>query len=98
MGLAYGSILDEKSYLEISASGIAEVFESAGVEVIRNEIGTTVVDGKEIPCAYVTISVYGMDFYEILVAKKVENWMGVVTLASFTEDELAAMLGNLSLE
>ena len=90
--------LDEKTYLELSASGITDVFESAGVEVIRNEIGTTEVDGKEIPCAYVTINVYGMNFYEILVVKNVENWMGVVTLASFSEDELQTMLGNLSLE
>ena len=96
IGLVYDIILDEKSYLEISQSTLEESLSGSGILLTRKEIGTAKVGGKEVPCLYITMDIYGTEFYEVLVAKKCEDWMGVVTLASLSEEELPVLLENLS--
>lgn len=92
----YEGEIDEESYLEIVKSQIETTL--SGMEILRNEIGTTSVSGKEVPCLFVEIGLSGTTVYEAVIAKKAGSWIGVITLASVTEDGLPLLLENLSFE
>ena len=96
-GLVYGGIMDEKTYLEISCQQL-EAQAGDGIVFSRNETGTVEISGKEVPCLFVELEFSGVKFYEIIVAKKVENWVGVITCASLSEDELSDLLKKISFE
>ena len=92
----YGEIVDEETYLEMAKSEIETNL--AAMNILRNEVGKALVSGKEVPCIFVELELSGTTVYEVVVVKKVGNWIGIVTLASVSEDGISSLLENLSFE
>ena len=92
----YEGAIDEESYLEIAKSQVETTL--TGMNILRNEVGTTSVSGKEVPCLFVEIELSGTRVYEVIITKKAGSWIGVITLASVTEEGIPLLLENLSFE
>lgn len=101
INLFAGLILDEKSYLEFSSGNISEQFdETSGIRIVKNEMGEIEIDGKTVPCLYVTLRYeeQGIDIYEALAAQKRGSFFGVVTVSTLSENSLAETAKKITLE
>ncbi len=99
IGLVYGNILDEESYMEISQANLKEQLSGNGMEVTSCELVTENVNGKDVPCIDIAINMtdYGLDLYEKVFVKKVGDFMGCITIGALTTDELDEIIAGLSL-
>ena len=95
IGALYGSIVDDEYYLEISKTQLEA--QAAGLDFTRNEVGTAVVAGEEVPCLYVEINFSGMKVYETILAKKSGNWISVITVSGMSEEDVLDTLTRVSL-
>lgn len=101
INLFAGLILDEKSYLEFSSGNISEQFdETSGIRIVKNEMGEIEIDGKTVPCLYVSLRYeeQGIDIYEALAAQKRGSFFGVVTVSTLSENSLAETAKKITLE
>lgn len=98
LGVMYGLAFDEDAYLASAAVQFESQMEAAGVNLTKNEAGTVIIDGKVVPCLYVTMEVYGVSIYEVIPVKKVGNWMVTVTFGSLSEASLEELAAKLSFE
>ncbi len=101
INLFAGLILDEKSYLEFSSGNISEQFdETSGIRIVKNEMGEIEINGKTVPCLYVTLRYeeQGIDIYEALAAQKRGSFFGVVTISTLSENSLAETAKKITLE
>ncbi|MBQ7874932.1 MAG: hypothetical protein IJ306_07240 [Oscillospiraceae bacterium] len=98
LGAIYGTVLDEEAYIASAAAQLENQLAASGLSITKNEAGTATVDGKEVPCLYVTMEYSGVSIYEVIVVKKVGDWMGAVTVASLEEAELENLVSNVSFE
>lgn len=98
LGVMYGLVLDEEAYITAAAAQLETQIEAAGASVTKNESGTVKINGKEVPCLYVTMEVYGISIYEVIAVKKVGDWMGAVTVASLDEAALADIAAKISFD
>ena len=92
----YGEAIDEETYLEMAKGQIEANL--AGMNILRNEVGKTIVSGTEVPCLFVEIELSGTTIYEAIVVKKAGSWIGVITFASVSEDGISSLLENLFFE
>lgn len=95
IGVLYGSIMDEEYYLEISKTQLEA--QATGLDLTRNEVGTTVIAGEEVPCLYVEINFSGITVYETILAKKSGNWVSVITVSGMSEEDVLDTLTRVSL-
>lgn len=92
MGLLYGMALSEEKYIEISQEGLEEQLSSAGFTLEGVEAGTVTFAGQERSGLHITCTYQGIAYYCQQVYIKQGNYMSVITLASFFEDDTDAML------
>ena len=92
MGLLYGMALSEEKYIEISQEGLEEQLSSAGFTLEGAEAGTVTFAGQERSGLHITCTYQGIAYYCQQVYIKQGNYMSVITLASFFEDDTDAML------
>ncbi len=97
IGLVYGKLLDEQSYMEISQTNLEESLSGSGMEVTSCELITANVNGKDVPCIDIVINMtgYGIDLYEKIFVKKVGDFMGCITIGALTEEELDQIIAGL---
>ena len=86
LGLLYGTLLDEKSYVDISIKQLPDALEAVGLQNVTAEATTLTFAGAEHAGVTVHGSISGVDFYEKLVCIKSGSYMGIVTVASYYED------------
>ncbi len=98
LGLIYGSIFDEKAYLEISKTQLSTQLEGSEVGIEKCELSTVSVSGTEVPCLEIELDYFGFPVYEKLIAKKVGSWMGVVTLSADSAEAIDSLAAALSFE
>lgn len=92
MGLLYGMALSEEKYIEISQEGLEEQLSSAGFTLEGVEAGTVTFAGQERSGLHITCTYQGIAYYCQQVYIKQGNYMSVITLASFFEDDTDSML------
>lgn len=92
MGLLYGMALSEEKYIEVSQEGLEEQLSSAGFTLEGVEAGTVTFAGQERSGLHITCTYQGIAYYCQQVYIKQGNYMSVITLASFFEDDTDAML------
>ena len=92
MGLLYGMALSEEKYIEISQEGLEEQLSSAGFTLEGTEAGTVTFAGQERSGLHITCTYQGIAYYCQQVYIKQGNYMSVITLASFFEDDTDSML------
>lgn len=92
MGLLYGMALSEEKYIEISQEGLEEQLSSAGFTLEGAEAGTVTFAGQERSGLHITCTYQGIAYYCQQVYIKQGNYMSVITLASFFEDDTDSML------
>lgn len=98
LGMLYGTVLDEEAYIASAASQLETSLTGSGISITRNEAGTVAISGKEVPCLYVTMEVYGTSIYEVIAVKKVGDWMGAITVASLDEASLEKIAAKISFD
>ena len=96
LGLVYGSVFDEKAYLEIAKTQLETQLSASGIALSKNEISSVLIDGEEVPALEVTIDYSGILIHEVVVCKKTGQWMGSITIASMDEQELLKIAEKLS--
>ena len=92
MGLLYGMALSEEKYIEVSQEGLEEQLSSAGFTLEGVEAGTVTFAGQERSGLHITCTYQGIAYYCQQVYIKQGNYMSVITLASFFEDDTDSML------
>lgn len=92
MGLLYGMALSEEKYIELAQEGLEEQLSSAGFTLEGVESGTVTFAGQERSGLHITSTYQGVAYYCQQIYIKQGNYMGVITLASFTEDITGSML------
>lgn len=86
MGMVYGSLIDEDTYVDVSISQLPTALEAMGLTNVTAEAGTVELAGEEHAAVFVHGTLNEVDFYETLVCKKVDSYMGIVTVSSYYED------------
>ena len=86
LGLIYGTLLDEESYVEHSIGQLPAALKSMGLVDIKTEAVSLTLAGKEHAGVTVHGTLSGVDFYEKLVCIKNGSYMTVVTVGSYYED------------
>lgn len=94
LGLLYGMAIDEEYYLEISKTQFDS--QVSGLNIVKNEIGKATINGEEVPCLNIILDFSGMQIFETIVVQKTANWMGVVTVAGVSEEEVTDVLTRVS--
>lgn len=99
LGILYGALLDEKSYLELSKTNLESSLSGSGMELTSCELVTATVNGKEVSCLDIVINMtnYDVDLYEKIFVKKVSEFMGCITVGALTTDEIDEIVAGLSL-
>ena len=88
-----GLLLDEQSYVELSAEQLPAALESMGMSGVAAETGSISFAGGEHAGLTVHGALSGVDFYERLVCVKVGSYMAIITVASYYEDVTTELLG-----
>ena len=99
LGLIYGTVLSEESYLELSKANLESTFSGGGMELVSCETVTASIDGKEVPCLDLVINMtdYGSELYEKIFVKKAGSFMGCITIGALSSDEIDQIIAGLSL-
>lgn len=97
LGKLYGTVLDEDSYIEIAKEKLIEQFDQMGYTAVIDETSSLNVGGSEFRCISLTISMEGLDvnIYEELLVKKVDSWMGIITVSALSEEEVSQLVSCL---
>ncbi|MGN0629276.1 MAG: hypothetical protein ACI4IW_06575 [Oscillospiraceae bacterium] len=98
LGILYGTILDEKSYLELSKTSLGSTLSGSGMELTSCEVVTATVNGKEVSCLDIVINMtdYDIDLYEKIFVKKVGSFMSCITIGALTTEEIDEIAAGLS--
>lgn len=97
LGVLYGTVLDEESYLNLAMASVPQALESIGLTDVTMELVTLNYLGTENVAVQVHGLFQGMDFYETIVPRKVGNYMALLTIASYYENIGQDLLENFSL-
>ncbi len=90
----YGAILNEKSYIEI---GIENIEDTLGDSVISADSATVEVDGTSFNCIKLRTDYDTFTMEQTMLVKKVGNYMVLITVSSFTEDQVSDILKCITL-
>ncbi len=91
-----GSMTDANYYLETVMTQLISTGADSGVvdAIISNiEIGE-----KEAPCLDIVLEYGGMKIFQKVIVKQIGNWMGTITIASLSEEELSGLVEKITLE
>ncbi|MCM1055179.1 MAG: hypothetical protein NC394_06625 [Bacteroides sp.] len=81
------SSLDEKGYVDATYPTLKSQLEAQGLTVDSLDRTTVTFAGNESPCIKIAISVSGISMYEYQVYKKAGQYMGVITITGFSEED-----------
>ena len=85
-------------YLEITKLQIENQISRTALSLAKSTPGLVTIDGEEHLCMYITIDAGEFCVYEAVAAKKVGEWMGVITVAALEEAEIADLFAKISFE
>ena len=97
LGILYGENYDEESYLAASRENIAAQLLESGMPLSKADFTEVKVHGKKYPCLVLEINMIGegglaYPIKEMLFARKVGSYMGVVTVTAMTDNEISEIL------
>lgn len=92
VGVFNGVLLDEKTYMAVSVEQLPNALQSMGLTDVTATAVTASFAGKGHAAVQVHGTLSGVPFYEKIVCIKTGNYFGLVTVASYHEDETDALL------
>ena len=92
LGLIYGNLLDMKTLAQSVLDQLVSAFTSMGFENMAAEIATIPFAGAQETAVVVSGQLQGVDMYEVLVCKKVGNYVYTITACTYGEDGTADIL------
>lgn len=92
LGLIYGKLLDMKTLAQSVLDQLVSAFTSMGFENMAAEIATIPFAGAQETAVVVSGQLQGVDMYEVLVCKKVGNYVYTITACTYGEDGTADIL------
>ena len=92
LGLIYGKLLDMKTLAQSVADQLVPAFTSMGFENTTAEIATVPFAGAQETAVVVSGQLQGVNMYEVLVCKKVGNYVYTITACTYGEDGTADIL------
>lgn len=96
LNLVSGVLLDEKTYAKASVNQIPAALESMGMTDVTAVEEMVTLAGQQHAGIRVHGTYSGVDFYEKLICIKAGEYMAVITLASYGEDQTSQLLQNFS--
>ena len=93
VGVVNGVLLDEKTYMTLSAEQLPAALQSMGLTNATVEEITVHFAGADRPAVRVQGKFSGVNFYEKIVCIKAGDYFGVVTVASYHNDKTDMLLG-----
>lgn len=94
LGLLYGKVLSEESYVDLSIPNIETAMKSAGATIISNEKATFEVGGKTRNGIKLHTTINGVDIYQSLICIKCGDYMANVAVTTYLEDTTADLLAK----
>lgn len=91
LGVLYGTILDESSYIDTALGTFEAALTSAGYSELSYEKTTTQFAGSERNCISLVCKYGDLDVYEELICVKCGSYMAVITLASISANIIPDM-------
>ena len=92
VGVFNGVLMDESMYMSVSVEQLPGALQSMGLTDVTAKAVTVSFAGKTHAAVQVHGMYTGVDFYEKIVCIKTGNYFGLVTVASYNEDETDALL------
>lgn len=92
LGLIYGKLLDMKTLAQSVLDQLVSAFTSMGFENMAAEVATIPFAGAQETAVVVSGQLQGVDMYEVLVCKKVGNYVYTITACTYGEDGTADIL------
>ena len=92
VGVVNGVLLDEKAYMTLSVEQLPTALQSMGLTNVTAETTTVSFAGRDHAAVRVHGTLSGVDFFEKIVCIKVDGYFGLVTVASYHEDQTDALL------
>ena len=91
-----GEMTDANYYLETVMTQLISTGADTGV--VDAVISNITIGETEVPCLSIVLEYSGMEIYQKVIVKQVGTWMGTVTIASLSEDELSELVGKITLD
>ncbi len=92
LGVLYGAAISEEKFIELSLEGLDEQLGSAGFVLQGNEVGTMTFAGEERTALHISCTYQDVPYYCQQIIIKQGEYMSIITLASFYEDNTASMV------
>ncbi len=89
------SNVSPEEYLMVTEVQVANDLVASNLVVKESEITEITLGGETIDCLKITIDAFGMNVYEIVAVKPVENWMMIITASSLTETECESVIEGI---
>lgn len=94
VGVLYGKVLDEDTYIKMNVEQMPGQLAAAGMEVQSCEAGTIEFAGETRNTIVLHSISSGVDVYQICIIMKIDSYFANITVTSYVEDitaDLAAM-------
>ena len=91
-----GEMTDANYYLETVMTQLISTGADTGV--VDAIISNITIGETEVPCLSIVLEYSGMEIYQKVIVKQVGTWMGTITMASLSEDELSGLVGKITLD
>ena len=92
LGVLYGAAISEEKFIELSLEGLDEQLGSAGFVLQGSEVGTMTFAGEERTALHISCTYQDVPYYCQQIIIKQGEYMSIITLASFYEDNTASMV------
>ena len=91
-----GGITDANYYLENMMTQLISTGIDSGIK--DTIISNIKISGTQVPCLYILLDYGGTEIHEKIIVKQIGTWMGTITLASLSEEELDLLVEKISFE
>ena len=91
-----GEMTDANYYLETVMTQVLSTGAQSGV--VDAVISNVKISGTEVPCLEIVLEYGDQKIYEKMIVKQIGTWMGTITVASLSEEELDSLVGKISFE
>lgn len=92
VGVFNGVLMDEEMYMSVAVEQLPGTLQSMGLTDVTAKAVTASFAGKRHAAVQIHGMFSGVDFYEKIVCIKFGNYFGLVTVASYHEDQTDALL------
>jgi len=91
-----GEMTDANYYLETVMTQVLSTGAQSGV--VDAVISNVKISGTKVPCLEIVLEYGDQKIYEKMIVKQIGTWMGTITVASLSEEELDSLVGKISFE